>query len=97
MSDMKRRNIPITFGILGAFCLAAYVANVLLDYNYMFLMRGDGTPYDIVFGLVNGDPLLYPLAVVVLFVVYITAFYYVYYAFSNMKKCKNAYNIFEVN
>ena len=26
-----------------------YIANVLLDYNYIFLMRGDGTPYDIVY------------------------------------------------
>lgn len=89
MADMKRKNIPITFGILGSFCAAAYIANVLLDYNYMFLMRGDGTPYDIIFNIVNGDPLLYPLAVLALFVVYITAFYYVYYAFSGIIKKSN--------
>ena len=83
---MKRRNIPIVFGILGAFCIAAYVANILIDYNYMFLMRGDGTPYDIVFNLVGGSPVLYPLSVVFLFVIYIVAYYYVYYAFSRMKK-----------
>jgi uncharacterized membrane protein YwaF len=47
MASMKRRNIPCTFGILLSFCAAAYAVNHLIDYNYMFLMRGDGTPYDV--------------------------------------------------
>ena len=85
MASMKRRNIPIVCGILGAFCIAAYVANILLDYNYMFLMRGDGTPYDILFNLFGGHPILYPLSVVVLFFVYIVAFYGVYSAFKKKK------------
>ena len=80
MSRMKRKNIPITMAILGSFCVAAYVANRCLDYNYMFLMRGDGTPYDIVFNLVKGHPVFYPLLVVLLFVIYIVAYYYCYYA-----------------
>ena len=46
---MHKRNFPITFAILLSFCGLAYIANVLLDYNYMFLMAGDGTPYDILF------------------------------------------------
>ena len=75
MTDMPRRNIPITFGILLVFCGIAYGANILLEYNYMFLMAGDGTPYDILYGLVGGDPVLYPLGVVVLFLVYISGFY----------------------
>jgi hypothetical protein len=37
----------------------------------MFLMQGDGTPYDILYNLVNGNPVLYPLGVVGLFFVYI--------------------------
>ena len=45
----------------------------------MFLMRGDGTPYDIFYNLVNGSPVLYPLTVVGLFLVYIVAVYLVYY------------------
>lgn len=49
MAGMQKRNVGITTGIVGAFCAAAYVANLLLDYNYMFLMRGDGTPYDILY------------------------------------------------
>ena len=79
MASMKKKNIPVTFAITAAFCAAAYVANVTLDYNYMFLMRGDGTPYDIFYNLVNGSPVLYPLTVVGLFLVYIVAFYLVYY------------------
>lgn len=41
----------------------------------MFLLRGDGTPYDIVYNLVGGNQVLYPLMVVGLFLVYIGAFY----------------------
>ena len=44
MASMKRKNMWITFAILLIFCVAAYIANILVDYNYMFLMRGDGTP-----------------------------------------------------
>ena len=79
MASMKKCNIGITFGILGAFGVTAYVANITLDYNYMFLMRGDGTPYDILYNLVGGHPVIYPLCVIVLFLVYIVAYYAVYY------------------
>lgn len=78
MASMKKKNIPIAFAILLGFCVAAYTANVLLDYNYMFLMRGDGTPYDIFYNLVNGNKILYPIIVVLLFVIYISAYYYIY-------------------
>jgi len=39
MQSMKKKNIFITFSILLSFCAAALVANLTLDYNYMFLMR----------------------------------------------------------
>ena len=87
--SMKKRNIWITFSILGGFCVVAYVVNVLIDYNYMFLMAGDGTPYDIFFNLVGGHPVLYPLIVVVLFLLYITAFYWIFYLVQKKRK-KNA-------
>ncbi|MBR5135255.1 MAG: YwaF family protein [Clostridia bacterium] len=80
IATMKKANIGLTFGVLTFFCVAAYTANVLLDYNYMFLMRGDGTPYDLVFSLVGGSPVWYPISVVVLFLVYIVAFYGVVFA-----------------
>lgn len=81
MSSMKKRNIWICFAIISAFGAAAYIANVLLDTNYMFLMGGDGTPYDIVYSMVNGNSAAYPLTVIALFYAYILAFYGVYSLF----------------
>ncbi|MBE5769705.1 MAG: hypothetical protein E7333_09040 [Clostridiales bacterium] len=79
MASMEKRNIPFTAAILGGFSVAAYIANIFTDANYMFLTRGDGTPYDIVYNWVSGHPVLYPLIVVGLFVVYIIAYYQMYY------------------
>lgn len=45
----------------------------------MFLASGDGTPYDIFYSLLNGNPVLYPIIVVLLFLVYVSLFYYIYY------------------
>ena len=74
-AGLKKENMIITFGILVAFCIMAFTANVILDYNYMFLVRGDGTPYDILYNLVGGNQVIYPMCVVGLFLVYISAFY----------------------
>ncbi|MBE6793186.1 MAG: hypothetical protein E7534_06805 [Ruminococcaceae bacterium] len=87
-ASMKKRNIGISFGILLGFCVAAYIANVTIPYNYMFLMRGDGTPYDILYNLVNGNPVLYPLGVVALFLIYISVFYWVFYMVRRKKNAK---------
>ena len=86
MASMKKRYIWITFTILTGFCVAAYIANISLDYNYMFLMRGDGTPYDIIFNLVGGHPFLYPFLVWALFIIYITGFYFIYFFFRVQKR-----------
>ena len=88
MASMKKKNIPITFAILLFFCVAAYIANVCLDYNYMFLMAGDGTPYDILFNLVGGHKVIYPLSVVGLFLVYIVVYYCGYYLATRNKTAK---------
>ena len=85
MCSMKKNNIVITMGILCGFCIAAYVANMLVDYNYMFLMRGDGTPYDILYNLVGGHEVFYPASVVLLFFLYITGFYWVFYQVNKKK------------
>lgn len=90
MASMKRRNIPASFGILAAFCVAAYTVNRLIDYNYMFLMAGDGTPYDIFYNLVGGNAILYPLTVVALFLMYITAFYFAYYFATEHRRVRAA-------
>lgn len=88
MKSMKKKNIPFTFAILLGFCGCAVIANKLLDYNYMFLVRGDGTPYEIIYSLVNGNPVLYPLGVVVMFIVYILAFYGIYFLIQSKKQEK---------
>ena len=90
MESMQKENMPFCFAILGGFCAAAYITNVIIDYNYMFLMRGDGTPYDIFYNLVNGHPVLYPVLVVALFILYISLFYVVYFAIKKKNLEKTA-------
>ncbi len=90
LSDMKKNNIGITFGILLGFCVAAYIADVTIPYNYMFLMSGDGTPYDILYNWVSGSKVLYPISVVGLFLVYIALFYRVFYLVAGKKAKKDA-------
>ena len=85
MQSMKKKNLPITFGILLFFCVTAYIVNIAIDYNYMFLMRADGTPYAIFYDLLNGHKVFYPLCVVLMFIVYITVFYLVYFKIQKRK------------
>lgn len=89
MISLKKKNFPITLGILGGFSVLAYVANLILDYNYMFLMYHDGTPYSIFYNMVGGSPVLYPIIVVGLFIIYVTGYYHVYHAI----KGKNNTNV----
>ena len=88
MTSMKLKNMWITFSILLGFCVLAYIANVTIPYNYMFLMRGDGTPYDIFYNMVNGSPVLYPIVVVLLFLIYAAIFYCVFYIIAKKKAKK---------
>ena len=90
MASMKVKNIWISFTILIAFCVLAYIADITIPYNYMFLMRGDGTPYDIFYNLVNGNKVIYPLIVVLLFLLYISIFYLVYLFIRKRQNAKKA-------
>ena len=90
MASMKQENIWVTFTILLVFCAAAYTANILVDYNYMFLMSGDGTPYDILYNLVGSHAVLYPVSVVVLFLVYIGLFYGIWHWVGKKKQIASA-------
>ena len=90
LGKLKRKNMWITFSILISFCIAAFVANALLDYNYMFLRRGDGTPYDIFYNLVGGNAVLYPVIVIGLFLSYITGFYFVHHLIEKKKRSAKA-------
>lgn len=85
MASMKIKNMKITFMILFSFCALAYVANITLDYNYMFLMSHDGTPYSIIYNLVGQIQPLYSISVVLLFVIYI----YINYAVFKMLRKNN--------
>ena len=89
MADLKKKNIYITLSILTVFCIGAYVANVTIPYNYMFLMAGDGTPYDILYNLVQGHKVLYPVLVVALFYLYIGAYYGIHYLVTRKKANEN--------
>ena len=90
MISLKKENFVITLAVLLGFAIAAYVANVILDYNYMFLMYHDGTPYSIFYNLVNGNKILYPLIVVGAFVLYIALFYFIYLKFIKKEKAQKA-------
>ena len=91
MASLKKKNIIVTLAILFGFAIAAYIANIILEYNYMFLMNHDGTPYQIFYQLVNGNPVLYPLLVVLLFVLCIVLFYFIAIKIKE-KKAKKAQN-----
>lgn len=88
MAGMKKRNVPITLGILLAFSAVAFIANKLLDYNYMFLRNDDGTPYSMLTKLVNGSPVLYPIGIILLFIIYMAAFYGVFHAIKRGRMAK---------
>ena len=86
--SLKKKNLIITSAILTVFSVLAYVVNILIDYNYMFLMSHDGTPYSIFYNMVGGSPILYPLTVVGVFFVYLILFYCIYNAIKAKKEKK---------
>lgn len=85
LTSMKKKNLGICFAILLGFCLTAYVVNHLLDCNYMFLMAGDGTPYDILYDLAGGSQIFYPISVVSLSLLYMGLYYHVYFLIARKK------------
>lgn len=91
--SMKKKNIWITFTIISGFCVVAYIVDIILPYNYMFLIRSDGTPYQMVYDLVGGSPVLYPIMVVLMFIAYISVFYLIYFLIQKFKKKKEVSNV----
>ena len=90
MASMKKKNIWMTFATMVSFAVAAFIVNQINypDYqsNYMFLSQGDGTPYDMLYNLVGGNAILYPIGVVTLFVIYIVAYYVIFNAITRKRK-----------
>ena len=89
MASMKKQNIWITVTTILSFAVAAFAVNKInypdYQHNYMFLSQGDGTPYDILYNIVGGNEILYPIGVVMLFVVYIAIFYAIFNVIENKK------------
>lgn len=95
MLKMEKRNIPITFGIISGFFLAALIADYTIPYNYMFIKGGDGTPYDIFYNLFGAgasvyQKFIYPIVVLLLFYLAIAAFYGVYFLIGKLRARKTA-------
>ena len=88
MISMKKKNAWITATVLMGFAVVAYITNHLIDYNYMFLMYHDGTPYSIFYNMVGGSPILYPIVVIGIFILYLAGFYFVYYLIQKKKNKK---------
>lgn len=88
LAKLKGKNAVPCLALLFGFCGAAMIANAAADYNYMFLRSHDGTPYVILYDLVGGHPVLYPAAVMGLFVVYMGIFYGVAALIRKDKKVK---------
>jgi len=86
LGRLNWKNIWITCTILFAVCAMALGANALWDTNYMFLARHDTTPYQILYDLVGGHEVLYPVGVIVLFLIYIAGFYGVHALATRKKK-----------
>lgn len=86
MFTLKMKNLPICEAILGFFVAAALIINPIIDYNYMFLRNHDGTPYSIFYNMVNGDPILYPMIVILIFVIWILIYYLIVLGLRKKKK-----------
>ncbi len=79
LATMEKKNIPLTMGTFLGFLLVAEVINLTLHKNYMFLVTPDGTPFELVKAMVNGNPIAYPLLVSFLMILFMVGFYGVYY------------------
>ena len=104
MLSLKKKNLWITFSIIGVFSVAAYLMNVFngIAYenrvfnengkaaasNYMFLMHHDDTPYFIFYNMVGGNKVLYPLLVVGAFIAYAYLIYMIPVIITKIKEKK---------
>lgn len=89
VANMKIKNTWISLSILGTFGVLAYIANLALGTNYMFLMSHDGTPYSIFYNLVNGNRVAYPILVILTLVIWICIYYGIFYYIKKRKATKN--------
>lgn len=88
LKSFKKENIWLTVMLLLTFIVLALIANKIVNYNYMFLSYHDGTPYFIFYNLVNGNKILYPILIVLAFLLYMGLFYSIYYLLQRKKNKK---------
>ncbi|MBQ3017685.1 MAG: hypothetical protein IJD89_01955, partial [Clostridia bacterium] len=91
MISLKKRSIGIAYAILSTFVALALLVNLTSgSTNYMFLMSHDGTPYSIIYNMVGGNKIIYPILVILIFVVYIIIFYLIAMLVRHIKAKKQA-------
>lgn len=79
LNKMEKRNIPFVIGILFVFMSITLVVDYITGKNYMFFLGGDGTPFGLIFDLVQGNLIVYQIIIYVMQCGYIGVFYLVYY------------------
>lgn len=108
MVSLKKKNMWITYTILGGFSVLAYGMNVFnglvfksrifteemkaAGSNYMFLMYHDGTPYSIFYNMVKGNVVLYPLLVIGAFALYSALIYLIPIIIAKVKQKRASKN-----
>lgn len=94
MMTLKLKNTWIVVSILATFFGLALIADYTIPpdgikiTNYMYLRSADGTPYKMFYAMVNGNPVLYPMVVFILFALYASCFYGVYYLILHIRAKK---------
>lgn len=79
LNKMEKRNIPFVIGILVVLMTVALVVDYTTGKNYMFLLGGEGTPFDLFLNMVGGNLIAYQIIIYILQCGYIGLFYVVYY------------------
>ena len=79
LNKMEKRNIPFTIGVLVIYMSIALLVDYLTGKNFMFLIGGSDTPFEIIFSMVKGNLIIYQIILYVLQCGYIGLFYLVYH------------------
>lgn len=81
---LTKDTIKWTAPILFVYSCIAWVVALITKINYMFMLSSDGTPFAILYNLVNGNKVLYPLSVILLQICILLLFYLVVFI---IRKC----------
>lgn len=93
LNKMEKRNIPFVIGVLFVYMSIALTVDYITGKNFMFLLKGDDTPFEIIYTLVQGNLIGYQIIIYILQCGYLGLFYVVYYLIckwiDNKKKKEN--------